>query len=164
MELKLKNIKASFLFKNNVVKNQNKQIIWKNGNFIFTIYRCSQKLVNVTGLKRAEEIEQQKNVLEEMFQQKVLKVRIDNTFFSKKGYKNVDMSSLYSHLKENKDYFIDYNIELFAGMYLQPKDKQYPTIIIFRTGSYTFMGGKSLKRIYESEQFMQHLIEKFEKK
>ena len=74
------------------------------------------------------------------------------------------MSSLYSHLKENKDYFIDYNIELFAGMYLQPKDKQYPTIIIFRTGSYTFMGGKSLKRIYESEQFMQHLIEKFEKK
>ena len=81
MELKLKNIKASFLFKNNVVKNQNKQIIWKNGNFIFTIYRCSQKLVNVTGLKRAEEIEQQKNVLEEMFQQKVLKVELTMNHF-----------------------------------------------------------------------------------
>ena len=96
MELKLKNIKASFLFKNNVVKNQNKQIIWKNGKFIFTIYRCSQKLVNVTGLKRAEEIEQQKNVLEEMFHQKVLKVRIDNTFFSKKGYKML-ICPLYIH-------------------------------------------------------------------
>ena len=90
--------------------------------------------------------------------------RKNKTNYTKKGYKNDDKCSLYTHLKENKDYFIDYNIELFAGMYLQPKDKQYPTIIIFRTGSYTLMGGKSIKVVYESEQFMQHLIEKFEKK
>ena len=161
--MKLNNIKVSLLFKNDIVKNQNKQIIWKNGNFIFTIYKCNQKLVNVTGLKSAEEIEQQKSVIEEMFQQNVLKVRIDNTFFSKKDYKNIDMSSLYTHLKENKDYFVSYNIELFAGIYLQPKDKLYPTMIIFRTGSYTIMGGKSVKIIYECEQFVQHLIEKFKK-
>jgi TATA-box binding protein (TBP) (component of TFIID and TFIIIB) len=161
--MKLKNIKVSLLFKNDIVKNQNKQIIWKNENFIFTIYKCNQKLVNVTGLKSAEEIEQQKSVIEEMFQQNVLKVRIDNTFFSKKDYTNIDMSSLYKHLKENKDYFVSYNIELFAGIYLQPKDKLYPTMIIFRTGSYTIMGGKSVKIIYECEQFVQHLIEKFKK-
>ena len=161
--MKLKNIKVSLLFKNDIVKNQNKQIIWKNGDFIFTIYKCNQKLVNVTGLKSAEEIEQQKSVIEEMFQQKVKKVRIDNTFFSKKDYKNIDMPSLYKHLKENKNYFVSYNIEVFAGMYLHPKDKQYPTMIIFRTGSYTIMGGKSFKRIYECEQFVQHLIEKFKK-
>ena len=161
--MKLKNIKVSFLFKNDVVKDQNKQNIWKNGNFIFTIYRCNQKLINVTGLKSAKEIEQQKSVLEEMFQQKVLKVRIDNTFFSKKDYKNINMLSLYNHLKENKDYFVSYNIELFVGMYLQPQDKLYPTMIIFRTGSYTIMGGKSFKIIYECEQFVQHLIEKFKK-
>ena len=119
--------------------------------------------MNVTGLKSAEEIEQQKSVIEEMFQQNVLKVRIDNTFFSKKDYTNIDMSSLYKHLKENKDYFVSYNIELFAGIYLQPKDKLYPTMIIFRTGSYTIMGGKSVKIIYECEQFVQHLIEKFKK-
>ena len=161
--MKLKNIKVSFIFEKNVVKDQNKQIIWKNGNFTFTIYKHSQKLVNVTGLKGATEIEQQKSVLEEMFQQKVLKVRIDNTFFSKKDYKNINMLSLYNHLKENKDYFVSYNIELFVGMYLQPQDKLYPTMIIFRTGSYTIMGGKSFKIIYECEQFVQHLIEKFKK-
>jgi TATA-box binding protein (TBP) (component of TFIID and TFIIIB) len=118
-------------------------------------------LVNVTGLKSAEEIEQQKSVIEEMFQQKVKKVRIDNTFFSKKDYKNIDMPSLYKHLKENKDYFVSYNIEVFAGMYLHPKDKQYPTMIIFRTGSYTMMGGKSLKIVYECEIFLKTLIQKY---
>ena len=71
------------------------------------------------------------------------------------------MCSLYNDLKENKDYFISYNIEVFPGMYLHPKDKQYPTMIIFRTGSFTIMGGKSLKAIYESELFLNTLIEKY---
>jgi TATA-box binding protein (TBP) (component of TFIID and TFIIIB) len=159
--MKLNNVKASFIFENNVVKDQNKQVIWKNGNFTFTIYKHSQQLVNITGLKSAEEIEQQKSLIEELFQQKVKKVRIDNVFFSKKDYKNIDMPSLYKHLKENKDYFVSYNIEVFAGMYLHPKDKQYPTMIVFRTGSYTMMGGKSLKVVYESELFLNTLIEKY---
>ena len=98
--MKLKNIKVSFIFENDVVKNQKKQIIWKNGNFTFTIYKYNQKLINVTGLKSVMDIEQQKNVIEELFQQKVVKERIDNTFFSKKDYKNVDMCSLYKHLKK----------------------------------------------------------------
>jgi TATA-box binding protein (TBP) (component of TFIID and TFIIIB) len=159
--MKLNNIKASFIFENNVVKDQNKQVIWKNGNFTFTIYKHNLQLVNVTGLKSAEEIEQQKTLIEELFQQKVKKVRIDNVFFSKKDYKNIDMCSLYKNLKENQDYFINYNIEVFPGMYLHPKDKQYPTMIIFRTGSYTIMGGKSLKVVYESELFLNTLIEKY---
>ena len=159
--MKLNNMKASFIFENNLIQHENKQLIWKNGNFTFTIYKHSQQLVNITGLKSAEEIEQQKSVIEEMFQQKVKKVRIDNTFFSKKDYKNIDIPSLYKHLKENKDYFVSYNIEVFAGMYLHPKDKQYPTMIIFRTGSYTMMGGKSLKIVYECEIFLKTLIQKY---
>ena len=159
--MKLNNIKASFIFENDLIQNGNKQVIWRNGNFKFTIYKHSQKLVNVTGLKSVEEIEQQKSVIEEMFQQKVKKVRIDNVFFSKKDYKNIDMCSLYNDLKENKDYFIDYNIELFAGMYVHVKDKQYPTMIVFRTGSYTIMGGKSIKIVYECELFLNTLIDRY---
>jgi hypothetical protein len=37
---------------------------------------------------------------------------------------------------------------------------QYPTMIIFRTGSYTFMCGKSLKVVSETELFLNKLIEK----
>lgn len=159
--MKLNNIKASFIFENNVVNNSKKHIIWKNGNFTFTIYKHSQHLVNVTGLKSAGEIEQQKMLIEELYQQQVKKVRIDNTFFSKKDYKNIDMCSLYNDLKEDKDYFISFNREIFPGMHLHPKDKQYPTMIIFRTGSFTIMGGKSIKVVYESELFLKTLIEKY---
>ena len=81
--MKLNNIKASFIFENNVIQNENKQVIWKEGNFTFL------QLVNVTGLKSTEEIEQQKKLIEEMFQQKVKKVRIDNVFFSKKVIKTL---------------------------------------------------------------------------
>ena len=81
--MKLNNIKASFIFENNVVNNENKQVIWKNGNFTFTIYRHTPKLINVTGVKSAVEMEQQKTLMEKMFKQKVLKMRIDNTFFLK---------------------------------------------------------------------------------
>ena len=161
--MKLNNIKASFIFENNVVNNEKRQSIWKNGNYTFTIYNHTPKLINITGVKTTEEIEQQKTLLEEMFNQRVLQVRIDNTFFSKKDYKNIDMPSLYKYMKENKDYFVNYNIELFAGMYLLPVNKMYPTILLFRTASYILMGGKSLKLIYESEQFVKNLIQMFKK-
>ena len=61
----------------------------ENGNFTFTIYKHSQQLVNVTGLKSAEEIEQQKSVIEEMFQQEVKKVRIDIFFSQRKIIKTL---------------------------------------------------------------------------
>ena len=73
------------------------------------------------------------------------------------------MPALYKYVKENKDYFVNYNIELFAGMYLHPTNKLYPTILVFRTGSYILMGGKSLKLLYESEQFVKDLIQMFKK-
>ena len=151
------------MFENNVVSPEKKQYLWKNGNHTFTIYRHNPKLINVTGLKSAEEIEQQKCLMEEKFKQEVMKVRIDNTFFSKKDYKNIDMVALYHTMKENKDYYVNYHVELFAGMYLHPTNKLFPTILVFRTGSYTLMGGKSLEVVKESQQFIQDLIEMFQK-
>ena len=73
------------------------------------------------------------------------------------------MRSLDNYLKDDKNHFFDYNIELLAGMYLQPKDKFYPTILLFRTGSYTLMGGKSFKCNHKSEHFVKDLIKKFER-
>ena len=64
----------------------------------------------------------------------------------------------------NKNFFIDYNIECFAGMYLHPRLKNQPTIVLFRTGSYQIMGGKSLSLCYRSEVFVKRLIDRFEKK
>ena len=161
--MELKNIKVRFIFEKDVVIKPSTQIIWKNGKSTFSIYKDACKFINVTGLRSLCEIEQQKLVMEELFKQKIISVKIDNIFFSKKDDKNLDMCSLYNYLKGNKDYFCNYNIELFAGMYLHPSNKVYPTILLFRTGSYTLMGGKSMKVIYESEHFVKDLIHKFEK-
>lgn len=161
--MELKNIKVRFIFENDLVKKTNKQIIWKNEKLSFSIYKDATKFINVTGLKSLQEIEQQKLTMEELFKQKIINVKIDNMFYSKKDKKNLDMYLLYNYLKGNKKYFCNYNIELFAGMYLHPTNKLYPTILLFRTGSYTLMGGKSLKFIYESEYFVKDLIQMFKK-
>ena len=159
--MKLKNIKASFIFQNNVVESQMKQIIWQNGSIIFTIYKRSPKLINVTGIKSTTELEQQKRTIEEKFKQSVMKVRIDNAFFSKKNCMNIDMSSLYESMRDDKDYFVNYNVEIFPAMFFHPRNKIYPTILLFRTGSYTLMGGKSVDAIIESESFVKMLLQKY---
>ena len=115
-------------------------------------------------MRSLQEIKQQKLAMEKLFNQNIISVTIDNIFYSKKDNKNLDMHSLYNYLKGRKDYFCNYNIELFAGMYLHPANKIYPTILVFRTGSYTLLGGKSMKVILESENFVTDLIHKFEKK
>jgi len=76
---------------------------------------------------------------------------------------NIDMKSLYSHVRENDLYFVNYNIEIFAGLHLQPKIKHHPTIVIFRTGSYQIMGGSSVNLCYKSELFVKNLIYRFDK-
>ena len=162
-KMKIKNIKVRFIFEKDVIEKTNKHVIWRNGKSTFSIYKDSRKFINVTGLKSVQEIKHQKLAMEKLFKQNIISVKIDNIFYSKKDSKNVDMGSLYNYLKGRKDYFCNYNIELFAGMYLHPSNKVYPTILLFRTGSYTFMGGKSMKLILESENFVQDLIHRFEK-
>ena len=73
------------------------------------------------------------------------------------------MCALYEYLRMNQNFFINYNIERFAGMYLHPRLKNQPTIVLFRTGSYQIMGGKSLSLCYRSELFVKKLIDRFEK-
>ena len=66
-------------------------------------------------------------------------------------------------MQYNEDFHVEYNIELFAGMYLKHKKPNYPTILFFQTGSYVMMGGKSMLLITSSETFVDKLIEKFDK-
>ena len=46
---------------------------------------------------------------------------------------------------------------------MQPKKEEYPTILFFRTGSYTMMGGREENILKECELFVISLIEKFDK-
>ena len=157
--MSIKNIKASFILEDKV----NTSGIFKQNNVVYTIYPHVKTLVNVTGIKSFEQLEISKKILESKLKQKVVNVRIDNTFFSKKNYKNVDMVKVYKFMQNNSLFHVDYNIELFAGMYLKPKTSVYPTILFFRTGSYTIMGAKKKDILIECQTFVNKLIIMFNK-
>ena len=63
--------------------------------------------------------------------------------FSQKNYRNIDLPRVYESMQNNKNFLVEYNVELFAGMYFKPKQKHYPTILFFLTGSFTMMGGRN---------------------
>ena len=163
--MKLRNLKASFILKEKISSLPKiKNVTFKQNNFTFNIYHHSSYLVNVTGVKTLEQLKLARQIIEEKLQQPVLKVRIDNTFFSQKNYRNVDLNKVYTFMQHHNAYSVDYNVELFAGMYLHPKKIDYPTILFFRTGSYTMMGGKQWKILKDCERFVKTLIETFDKK
>ena len=58
--MSIKNIKASFILKDKM-DTPSKNCIFKRDNVVFTIYPRVQNLVNVTGIKRFEQLEIAKN-------------------------------------------------------------------------------------------------------
>ena len=162
--MKLKNLKASFILKEKVSSLPKvKNVTFKQDNFTFNIYHHSPCLVNVTGVKTFERLKLARQIIEEKLQQSVLKVRIDNTFYSQKNYRNVDLIKVLKFMQDHDTFRVDYHVELFAGIYFHPKKKNYPTILFFHTGSYTMMGGKQWKILKDCERFVKTLIENFDK-
>ena len=66
-------------------------------------------------------------------------------------------------MRENKMYFVNYNPELFCGMFLEPYDKKPTTTLLFRTASNTFLGAKTMNDISTNNYFVNCLINKFVK-
>ena len=163
--MKLRNLEGSFILRKKVATpTKIKNYIIKDGEFTFNIYHHLTNLVNVTGVKTFKQMHLAKKVIEKKLKGSVMKVRIDNTFFSQKNCRNVDLNKVYKFMEQSETFHVDYNVELFAGMYLHPMKTNYPTILFFRTGSYTMMGGKQWKILKDCESFIKTLIETFDKK
>ena len=162
--MELRNIKASFILEE-ILSTKRKGInyIFKHEGITFTIYNHLPYLVNVTGIKIFEQLKLAREIIELEIKINVKKVRIDNTFYSKKNYRNVDLKRVYEYMQNNEDFHVEYNVELFAGMYFKPKNPNYPTILFFRTGSYIMMGGKKINILNECETIVNKIIEKFDK-
>ena len=162
--MKLCNLKASFIFKKPVeTTKKEKNFIIRHAPFTFTIYHHAPYLVNVTGVKSLDQLTLAKEIIEGKLQQQVVNVRVDNTFFAQKNFANVDLKQVYAFMKNSDKFYVEYNTELFAGMYFHPMKPNYPTILFFRTGSYTMMGGKCMSKIMECETFVNKLIVMYDK-
>ena len=137
---------------------------FKRNTATMTIYKHKTTLVNATGIKSLEEVTTYRKLLEEEFKQPVIEERIDSMFFSHRDNIKIDLHQIYYLLRENrKDYHIDFNEEPFHGMYLKPRNRCFPTIILFRTGTFSLIGGKSMQLAYQSEDFVKNIVMKFRK-
>ena len=166
--MKVNNIKCSLqsskpIFDGELKRNQ--KFKSRFGNTSLTIYAHSPLLINLTGLKSIEEIHSVRKYIEVVFDVKCSDVRIDNIFYSHKDCCKIDMNALYYHLrdKHKENYVIDYNVELFPGLYMKSKIKDLPTLILFRTGSYTIMGCKSIDMVIRYKTFIYNLFKLFSK-
>ena len=135
------------------------------GSVKITIYWHSPLLLNVTGSKSVEEVKRTQNFIETAFNVQCKNLKIDNIFYSCKDHKNIDMSALYYHVSDKfkEKFVIDYNVELFPGLYMKTKCKGEPTLILFHTGSYTIMGCKSIDQVQEYRMFIINLLNHFVK-
>ena len=161
--MSLKNIKATYIFPIPLHNGLAKNDVFKINNATFTIYKKHPYQIHITGMKSKKLLEYYRKILEKKYSQHVTNVRIDNLFFTRRQRMNIDMCKLYYHMKNSKKYFPHYNLETFCGMYLQPHDKFYPTIVLFTSGTFTLMGGKSFDAISETDMFVCNLTKMFKK-
>ena len=73
------------------------------------------------------------------------------------------MGEAYYFLRDSKVFFVSFEPEIFAGLVMKPYDKFFPSVLLFRTGSYTIIGGKTSGIIKQTEVEVQKVIEKFNK-
>ena len=166
--MKVNNIKCSLHSSKSIFEgklHKNKKYTTSFGNATLIVYGHSPLLINITGLKSMKEIQILKKYLEVVYNVKCSDVKVDNIFYSHKDCCNIDMNALYYHLRQHhKDnYVIDYNIELFPGLYMKSKTKGLPTLILFRTGSYTIMGCKSIEMLIKYKTFVCNTLKSFYK-
>ena len=166
--MKVNNIKCSVHSSKSIFDgklHKNKKYTTSFGNATLIVYGHSPLLINITGLKSMKEIQTLKKYLEVVYNVKCSDVKVDNIFYSHKDCCNIDMNALYYHLRQHhKDnYVIDYNIELFPGLYMKSKTKGLPTLILFRTGSYTILGCKSIEMVIKYKTFVCNTLKSFYK-
>ena len=166
--MKVNNIKFSMISNKSICDHKlmkTEKYIIPFGNVKITVYAHSPLLINVTGCKSMQEVKCSQNCIEIAYNVQCSYLTIDNIFYSYKDCKDIDMSALYYHVRDEfkERFVIDYNVELFPGLYMKTKFKGEPTIILFRTGSYTIMGCKSINQVKEYKLFVIDLLNHFAK-
>ena len=89
---------------------------------------------------------------------KVKESIIDNQFFSYKDNKVLDLKKIYEKLRET--HLVYFEPELSPGMIIKHENSMYPTILLFRTGSFTFLGGK-MENVKYTNNFIREIISNY---
>ena len=162
--MKLCNVKISLHFGKDLFgkEKSNKKIFTHIKRWTITQYCSTPSHVHVTGIRCMSEIKDVVQVLESMYNQKCLKININSMLHSHKDTKNLKFDTILEQFN-SKQFYIDYQPELFTGAFLKPYDRSFPTILLFYTGSFQLIGGKDFQKVQQSQKFVEELIAKCEK-
>ena len=152
--MKLRNIKAHFNLDKTIDIDLIRKI-FKACNATFTIHSHHKNVVHVTGVKSYIHLKLCIQYIENNFDVRVIESIIDNQFFSHKDNKVIDLKKIYEQLRET--HIVFFEPELSPSMVIKHKIKFFPTILLFRTGSYTFLGGK-MENIKFTNNFITDVI------
>ena len=115
----------------------------------------------MTGIRSIEEIDAARRKIEARFNLTLHpKCRIDNIFASQKDTKNYDIGKLLATCKGlySDKFTIIYDILLHRGIYLIPKKKKCPSLILFRTGSATVMSMRSVSDLNKTNKLLKSVF------
>ena len=70
------------------------------------------------------------------------------------------MAKVFENIKQSKDHIVIYEPELSAAILIKNKNRVYPTILLFRTGSFTFLGGK-MENVKYTNKFIREIISNY---
>ena len=163
--MKLYNIKARFIHDKPLDESILNYFTLKNTRYIlrefgstFTIYNHNKYCTHITGVKNKNNLKQCEVYFKQKFNIEIIQVIIDNQFYSHKDNKVLNMVKIYNDIKKRKnEYSVIFEPELFIAMTIRHVDRNYPTCLLYPTGSYTFLGGK-MEKMKDIYMFIKYLI------
>lgn len=163
--LKIGNIKCSFTTPKLLVKDEFYIDCFKISIFKSCINVAKNRTkINGTGIRSFAEIDVLKTIIEDKYQCQVTSVDIDSIFLSRKLSLKFKIRELLERCERFKStHRVDYNPELFSGIYLISRIKsKKPSYNLFVTGSVTIMGAKCLADIYEAQNTLNYIYAHYE--
>ena len=159
--MKIRNLKVTITLKKKLLNYQFEKthnifkIKCENKFVTLTFYKNNPLTLHVTGLKNFHHLKIFLSQIKEFY----LSHKVDTVFFLEKTVHKHNLYYLAKDLKKkfHELYCIDYNAELFSGIFLKPKIKTYPTIIM-HSKSYIMLSRRTLFFVIEMKKKIDALL------
>lgn len=174
-KLECKNLKIKLLFAEqldlDILKDENIDIVERKTCYILkrlkstiTIYKHSQQTLHVTGLTSAYQLDEFMKYIQKKLNQKPIEYKVDNSMFSCKLKNDIELKRIIHTLPIHAPYYCAYTNTIFPALFLKPKkqfkEMAYPTILLFRNGSFLLLGAKQMRNVKKAANFVKNLLNK----
>ena len=173
MKLLCKNLKINLRYATNIdieqLKKKKVQIYKKKSCTILkllkttiTIYNHSPCSMHVTGLASQQQLVDFFDFTLKSLCIKPIEGKVDNSMFSCKMNRDIDLKRILVSLPKQCPYYCVYKSTLFPALFLKVRQdfkfQGYPTILIFRTGSFIMLGGTNIAMLRKTSVFIKSLL------